>query len=59
MIFPRSKAEVKQFEEIVEQNTNADDWISDDPRFSPLTNPPSSSVEEILKHVGDLKLRSK
>jgi hypothetical protein len=58
VIFPKNKAEEKRLEAIIEQNKKAEDWVSDDPSFEPLSAE-TTPVDEILKRVGDRKLPTK
>jgi hypothetical protein len=53
MIIPRDEAEAKKFAEIVRQNEEAGDWVSDDPSFSPISIP--KKALDILRKVGNHK----
>lgn len=58
MIFPKDKSEQKRFEAILERNEKAEDWVSDDPTFAPLSAA-TTPVDKVLKRVGDRKLPAK
>lgn len=57
MIIPRDEAEAKKFSEIVKQNEAADDWVSEDPAFSPIVLPKKALT--ILKEVGKNRIGSR
>lgn len=54
MIIPKDEAEIKRIEAIVKQNEAADDWVAEDPLFSPLKLP--KKALEVLKRVGTHRL---
>lgn len=56
MIIPKTEAEVKKFEKLVEQNDQAGDWVGVDPTFSPLSPTPLGTI---LEKVGDRKVPTK
>ena len=57
MIIPRDEAEAKKFEALVKKNEEAEDWVTEDPSFSPLSVPKNALT--ILEKVGSHKLPSK
>ena len=57
MIIPRDEAEAKKFEALVKKNEEAEDWVAEDPSFSPLSVPKNALT--ILEKVGSHKLPSK